>query len=648
LGQLATSADNVYWFPVRQDLDTFLSKIDSGIIKDVVVLKGPYSARFGPSFSFIDIVTNDTPRYHEGFEWHGRTLFEYKTNGRAVYGRQGLWGGDENWGFRISYGQRAAKDYEDGNGDHIPSGYDSRDIDARIGINLTPNDRLEFSYLRLDQTGLKYPGQIFDTEFLITNGYHLRYTSEHQDLYERLIVDGWYNRTSMAGNAQRDTKRARIPQLNLLGGSSGFQGFTDGDQASSGYRAAVSWGEPKEPQLTVGTDFRYLDGELNEFAQLVSLNLPCDTNFGVPRSHQATLGGIFAEHVLPFAEERFVLKTGGRVDWANMDIDKIPPRSSCATLQNVLFGLDTNEVNPRSFERDYALFMAYATGEYKVNPIWTLTGGFGHAQRPPTQTELYATRPFLAILQNGFTTVVGNPDLATEKLYQIDLGLKANFNDRAHAGVNFFYAWVDDYITVRNEEPVSGIVKLPGEIARTVRFVNTGLATLSGFEFYADAEVTDWLTPFVTTSFVEGRNHDRSSNGDQNLVTRNVFGMPVPVPPQEPLPNIAPLEARIGLRVHEPSKTPRYGVELTARLVAPQNRVAESLGELPSPGFTIYDVRGYWQARKNLLVTAGVENIFNRNYREHLDLRTGLSTTFPTLGVFEPGINAYCGVELTY
>ena len=32
--------------------------------------------------------------------------------------------------------------------------------------------------------------------------------------------------------------------------------------------------------------------------------------------------------------------------------------------------------------------MAYSTAEYKLNSYWTLTGGFGHAERPPTQTEL--------------------------------------------------------------------------------------------------------------------------------------------------------------------------------------------------------------------------------------------------------------------
>ncbi len=104
---------------------------------------------------------------------------------------------------------------------------------------------------------------------------------------------------------------------------------------------------------------------------------------------------------------------------------------------------------------------------------------------------------------------------------------------------------------------------------------------------------------------------------------------------------IAPLEARLGFRLHESSRNPRYGLEFTARLVAPQNRVATSLGELRSTGFTIFDLRSYWQVRRGVLLTAGLVNMFDRFYREHLDLRTGN-------GVYEPGISPYLGVQLTY
>jgi outer membrane receptor protein involved in Fe transport len=629
LGQIVTQADGAFWFPARQDLDTFLSKIDSGLIKNVVVLKGPYSAGYGPGFSFIDIATQSAPFTSRGFDWQGRTLFIYKTNGEQLYGQQDLGMGDERWGIRGSYGQRIGNNYEDGDDVHIPSRYNVRNVDTVIGYKPTPDSTLEFGYMRLDQTGLEFPGQIFDTEFLVTNAYRARYTTEHQELFDRFMIEGYYNRTSMAGNAQRSDKRMQIPQLDLLQ----FVGFTDISQSSSGYRAAITWGEEKCHQLTLGTDFRYQLGTLNEHDQLFQIPCFAITTFGIPASHESTVG-IFAEDSLPL-NDRFTIKTGGRIDWVNTDIDHLPNGVSCMDAMAVL--------GPHDFERDYTLFLAYITGEYKFWDHWSVLGGFGHAQRAPTQTELYSIEPFLAVLQNGFTTVIGNPALSTEKLYQIDLGMKADY-ERVRAGLNGFYIWIEDYVTYEALNASQAGIKLPSDItnALTVRFVNTGMATLAGFETYGEFDATDWLTPFVTASYVEGRDLDRDHRGE--VIFRN--GRPVPGlgrlgSTQEPLPGIPPLESHVGLRFHEPRKNPRYGMETFARVVAPQDRVAASLNELRSPGFTVYDIRGFWQARHGILLTAGVENVFDRNYREHLDLRTGR-------GVFQPGVNGYMGLELRY
>ena len=130
-------------------------------------------------------------------------------------------------------------------------------------------------------------------------------------------------------------------------------------------------------------------------------------------------------------------------------------------------------------------------------------------------------------------------------------------------------------------------------------------------------------------SFVEGRDHSRGDRG----VIRGAA--------EEPLPGIAPLETRLGLRFHEPCEKPRWGVELSARIVDNQDRVASSLDELESPGFTVWNLRSFWQAREHLLFVAGVENFTDKQYHEHLDLRTGH-------GVFQPGQNFYVGVELSY
>lgn len=44
-------------------------------------------------------------------------------------------------------------------------------------------------------------------------------------------------------------------------------------------------------------------------------------------------------------------------------------------------------------------------------------------------------------------------------------------------------------------------------------------------------------------------------------------------------------------------------------------------------------------------LTAGANNLFNRNYREHLDARTGVPLG---PGVLEPGITPYIGMEFRW
>ena len=83
-GRLVVSGS--YWAPAREDLDTPLDKIDSRLLHDMVVIKGPYTARLGPALRFIDFQLLDSPRYDEGFRAFGSTALEYQTNGQQWTG----------------------------------------------------------------------------------------------------------------------------------------------------------------------------------------------------------------------------------------------------------------------------------------------------------------------------------------------------------------------------------------------------------------------------------------------------------------------------------------------------------------------------------------------------------------------------------
>ena len=88
-----------------------------------------------------------------------------------------------------------------------------------------------------------------------------------------------------------------------------------------------------------------------------------------------------------------------------------------------------------------------------------------------------------------------------------------------------------------------------------------------------------------------------------------------------------------------------WNIELTTRMVARQDRVATSLLETTTWGFTVWDTRMLFRSRNipSLLFATGVENIFNRRYREHFDFRTASG-----LSVLQPGANFYVSTSLSF
>ena len=103
----------------------------------------------------------------------------------------------------------------------------------------------------------------------------------------------------------------------------------------------------------------------------------------------------------------------------------------------------------------------------------------------------------------------------------------------------------------------------------------------------------------------------------------------------EPLAQIRPFESTVGLRWHDPSEIRMWGADFGFRMVARQPRIARFRGvgvvtpdqfftvpvESVTPGFCAGVPGGYYRVGRNLNVVGGIENLFDRAYLEHLDLR---------------------------
>jgi iron complex outermembrane recepter protein len=375
-------------------------------------------------------------------------------------------------------------------------------------------------------------------------------------------------------------------------------------------------GEPEFGQLRLGGDLRFIKQSIEENFDITGTvttpgTLPLFISTRMPRSEMIN-PGVYSEAILPVTEF-WNARVGGRVDFVHTTANGLLPDSN--------FSID-------DLQQSNTLYAFYMMNDIQVNETWTANVGFGQAQRPPTLLERYSDGVFVSVLQSGFTRVIGDPNLSPERLWQVDGTVSADF-EYARMSFGAFQSWILDYITLQ------GVAADPTG-ANLVKYVSTPLATLTGFEFRGDVDIREDLNTYLTAHYVQGQ--------DQILAA--------------PLPGIAPFEGRIGLLWHSPEDD-AWGVDTSVRVVSSQNRLGvirrgstfvtgQETVETFTPYFATVNIRGYWNPSPNVNVVGGVENLLDRNYLEHLDLRLPSQGPFPAAFAYAQGITPYVGINIQY
>jgi iron complex outermembrane receptor protein len=684
-GQYAATGNWGTFLPARLDLDTAVSKFDPSSLREVTVIKGPYSVLYGPAFSVLDVNTLDSPRY-ECYETHGRTGLSYQSNGDRFDALQSVWGGNKFFGFRATFNYLQGNDYRSGDGTRVPASYESNNFNFALGADITEKTRLELKGLRVIQGRLEFPGQYFDVSGLDTTALSGRFTWDDLGPVDRVDFRAWYNSTAASGDTASGAKQAFVQQVLFQSFNTQFapgfplaRGVTNpavaafADESNTrfanrsiGYRLMFNWGPKDDPLVIVGHDLNVYGQGLVENIRLVQTQGP-NANTGqfvspgspqiltqtqtIPGANQVD-AGLFAQLRLPVTDA-LTVRTGGRVDLVksssnprlisgNIDLFGAATTPGGASFNRFQLDPSIYSVDPTSpdLTRTHTLLAGFLQAEYKLDKHWTAMAAVGHAQRAPTLTELYASGPFVGVLQQGTSRLIGDPNLSPERLTQFDVGVRADY-EFMQLGANAYYASIRDYITFDLNKSGAGLIQAV--------YSNTDRATLVGTELFAQLELTAWMTPFATLSFVQGIDTTaRDTRRPQGLASSRrddpLAGFRKAA--TEPLPQIPPLESRLGFRLHAESKTPWWQLELSARVVAGQNNVATSLGEIATPGFTTFTARGFVRVTPTWLVSAGVENFGDKNYREHLDPISGNLQNVGAL--LRPGANFFFGVQATY
>lgn len=627
VGQYITQMNGAYWFPARQDLDTALSKIDSASIQDVIVIKGPFSAMYGPGFAFFDVQTKATPRYQNGRTVEVASSYTYQSNGNAWYSRQAAAGGSANYGWRIGYGVRTGNDYYVGDAGktafaasagRIQSSYRSQVLDGAFGADLGADSSIETTFLHIDQADVELAGSPFDVRALATNAITSKVTMTDRAYFDSFTLNGYFNETRLTADNTNSGKVVQYPE------TAGFNvGLRSGaEQRSAGYRAAMSWGEPDWHQITIGSDFRYTFSKLNELDTFNGFGGGVSDSYPIPLT-QSTNVGLFEETRLQLTDP-WSIKMGGRLDWTRMNIRNPGPDENNGGLPDYDYPITTNS---------YSLYSTFLTSRLDVTDALNLNASYGYAMRAPTAQELYAYAPYINIYQNPFSYVIGSESnfggltptqLKEERVNQIDVGADIA-GDRFRGGLHGYASYIRNYIGTALIFGNNGYV-----------YTNYNNARIYGSELSGEFDLTNALTLFGSAAYVEGWNHSLKA----------------------PLPNIYPIQAYIGARLHDPSSARRWGMELSCRMVQNYNRVGAvddfqqpvvtpTRVTTTAPGFATGDFRSYYRLTNNASLTFGVTNFTDRFYQDPLDVRS-LANGGAGRGLYQMGRNFYFGADFKF
>ncbi len=241
--------------------------------------------------------------------------------------------------------------------------------------------------------------------------------------------------------------------------------------------------------------------------------------------------------------------------------------------------------------------------------------GLGHAERFPAPDERY-----LALHREG-ADWVGDPSLVRSRNTDVDLSLSWETRG-ARATLSLFQAWVGDYVAV---VPAARIVQVPDVTNAEARSFANVDATLRGGELATSLALGSRL--FLTGELAYTRG-SKAADPARGIAAG-------------PLAEMPPLAGRAGLRFDDG----RVFATLEGSFAGRQGRVDASLREQPTAGWATANVRAGVRWGKTM-ATAGVENLFDLDYVEHLSYQRDPFAT--GVRVPEPGRNAYLRISMRF
>lgn len=558
-------------------MDQGLSTVNAASVERVEVLSGPGSTLYGSGNvgGVINVVTRRPPAvdgWRGEFRVGGSTAVPGATLGSSAGFRRGRLDG------LLSADVSSFGDYRSGAGRVGGSSYRDGTLALTLGYTPSPAHRLSFQGTGYEGRDIGWPAM---TGASIPMERRLQFAGDYGWQLGRGVMDALAVRAYVQRLDHHMAIDMTMPSTGMNGMPMTMQSLTDAKShsATAGSRVQLRLVPSARSRLDLGVDATRWDAEAtrwNEMRRLSGSGVSAPVNETTLRTWPAvrmTDLGAFSQGEVDVTS-RVSLMGGVRLDRVSRDaVDRTASNEGVATGN-----IGGRLVLPLGFAMRSSL-------------------GFGY--RVPDPTELYG----LALRPDGFI-YRGSASLASERSRNVEFTLawdRATGLGRAGGSVTMFRNTLTDLIAPRlvAGDSVSG---------RPVReYANVSDARLQGMSASGEVPLTTALVLRPGLTWTRG----------ENLATST------------PLAATPPLEGQLALRLTSPWLRSRWA-EVEWRGAARQERIAVDAGERVAAGYGVVNLRGGVGVLGST-VQAGLENVFDRAWRAHVD---------PLL-LLRPGRNLY-------
>ncbi|MCQ4305658.1 TonB-dependent copper receptor [Stutzerimonas frequens] len=588
-------------------MDSPSSYISPDTFDKLTVIKGPQTVLWGPGASAATVL----------FEREAEQFSEpdYRINGSLLTGTNGRFdrnldaaAGNAQGYARLMANSSQADDYDDGNGDTMPSRYDKWNTDVALGWTPDADTLVELTAGRGDGYA-RYAGRGMDGSQFQRESLGLRFEKTNiGETFYGLEAQVYYNYADHI----MDNYSLRSP-----GGMMPDPTLSRVDRRTLGGRLVGTW-QWTDVELKAGVDAQRSEHrKVMDPTKAVNQMVLAAGSAALPWVPDAMLHsyGLFGELTWDITDTQKVV-SGVRVDLHEAEDQREFFNSHDPSSMPMV---KRNWDNPTAGEtrRDtlYSGFVRYEEELTSLPATWY--AGLGHAERFPDYWELFVSNP------GPVGTVQPFDSVRPEKTTQLDVGLQYA-KGPLEAWVSAYAGLVEDYILFSY---VPGV--MPGMLRAEVSNVD---ATIAGAEMGASYRFSsNWKgDASLAYAWGENRSDDRA------------------------LPQIPPLEGRLGLTYERDN----WSTSGLWRVVAAQGRVAENQGTVvgkdfgESAGFGVLAVNGAYRVNQHFKLSAGIDNLLDKNYSEHLNLAGSAGFADyglePTSRVNEPGRTYWARVDMSF